>query len=103
MNVLEIYNLKKVYGNDKNTSYALNDITFSMEGGVFGLLGHNGAGKITLVKGVREFDGQNNTDCGHFRMTLFFGVRYSRINITNTHKFEWRFYLLCVIFIFVWL
>lgn len=27
-----------------------NDITFSVDGGVFGLLGHNGAGKTTLMK-----------------------------------------------------
>lgn len=50
MNVLEIRNLKKSYGHDKNTIFALNDITFSVESGVFGLLGHNGAGKSTLMK-----------------------------------------------------
>lgn len=30
--------------------HALNDVTFSVEAGVFGLLGHNGAGKTTLMK-----------------------------------------------------
>lgn len=30
--------------------YTLNDITFSVESGIFRLLGHNGAGKTTLMK-----------------------------------------------------
>lgn len=50
MNILEISNLQKTYGREPNIVYALNDVTFSVESGVFGLLGHNGAGKTTLMK-----------------------------------------------------
>lgn len=50
MSVLEICNLQKTYGKEPNIVYALNDVTFSVESGVFGLLGHNGAGKTTLMK-----------------------------------------------------
>ncbi|MBD5496688.1 MAG: ABC transporter ATP-binding protein [Lachnospiraceae bacterium] len=50
MSILEICNLQKTYGKEPNIVYALNDVTFSVESGVFGLLGHNGAGKTTLMK-----------------------------------------------------
>lgn len=50
MDILEICNLQKTYGKGPNVVYALNDVTFSVESGVFGLLGHNGAGKTTLMK-----------------------------------------------------
>ncbi|KAI4444672.1 ABC transporter ATP-binding protein [Schaedlerella arabinosiphila] len=50
MSILEICNLQKTYGREPNIVYALNDVTFSVESGVFGLLGHNGAGKTTLMK-----------------------------------------------------
>ena len=50
MSILQICNLQKIYGKEPNIVYALNDVTFSVEGGVFGLLGHNGAGKTTLMK-----------------------------------------------------
>lgn len=50
MSLLQINNLQKTYGKEPNTVYALNDVSFSVESGVFGLLGHNGAGKTTLMK-----------------------------------------------------
>lgn len=50
MSILKICDLQKSYGKEPNIVYALNDVTFSVEGGVFGLLGHNGAGKTTLMK-----------------------------------------------------
>ena len=50
MSLLQINSLQKVYGKHPNIVYALNDVTFSVESGVFGLLGHNGAGKTTLMK-----------------------------------------------------
>jgi ABC-2 type transport system ATP-binding protein len=45
--MIEINNLSKRYNNNY---IALNDITFSIATGVFGLLGENGAGKSTLLK-----------------------------------------------------
>ena len=50
MSILKICNLQKTYGKEPNIVYALNDVTFSVESGVFELLGHNGAGKTTLMK-----------------------------------------------------
>ena len=50
MNILQIQHLQKDYGKEPRVVHALSDITFSVEGGVFGLLGHNGAGKTTLMK-----------------------------------------------------
>lgn len=50
MNILQIQHLQKDYGKGPRVVHALNDITFSVDGGVFGLLGHNGAGKTTLMK-----------------------------------------------------
>src|SRR5699024_3813055 len=43
MNILQIEHLQKDYGKEPNVVHALNDVTFSVEAGVFGLLGHNGA------------------------------------------------------------
>lgn len=48
MNKLEIKNLTKSYGN-KNAN---NNITITLENGVYGLLGPNGAGKTTLMKQI---------------------------------------------------
>lgn len=48
MNILEIKNLTKSYGNKK----ANNNITITLENGVYGLLGPNGAGKTTLMKQI---------------------------------------------------
>lgn len=50
MSILQIQHLQKDYGKEPKVVHALRDITFSVEGGVFGLLGHNGAGKTTLMK-----------------------------------------------------
>ena len=44
---IEINNLVKEY---KNTGRALNSVSFTIEGGAFGLLGDNGAGKTTLMR-----------------------------------------------------
>nr|WP_308741972.1 ABC transporter ATP-binding protein [uncultured Anaerocolumna sp.] len=48
MNKLEIKKLTKSYGN-KNAN---NNITLTLENGVYGLLGPNGAGKTTLMKQI---------------------------------------------------
>lgn len=50
MSILQIQHLQKDYGKEPKVVHALSDITFSVEGGVFGLLGHNSAGKTTLMK-----------------------------------------------------
>ena len=50
MDVLEVENLIKVYGKNKNTVHALKGISFSVaEGEIFGILGVNGAGKSTTM------------------------------------------------------
>lgn len=49
MHSIEISHLTKQY---KNGVTALEDISFYVDGGVYGLLGHNGAGKTTLMKAL---------------------------------------------------
>lgn len=56
MNKLEIKNLSKVYGKK-----VVNDnITITLENGVYGLLGPNGAGKSTLMKQITTLIKPNN-------------------------------------------
>ncbi|MCH6198084.1 ATP-binding cassette domain-containing protein [Aquiflexum sp. LQ15W] len=51
MEILEIRNLTKKYGNQK----ALSDISLTIpKGGIFGLLGPNGAGKTTLIRIINQ-------------------------------------------------
>ncbi len=47
MSHIEISHLSKRF---KNGVTALDDVSFTVDSGVFGLLGHNGAGKTTLMK-----------------------------------------------------
>lgn len=48
--ILEIKNLIKIYGTDKNATPAVDDISLSIpRGSFFGLLGANGAGKSTII------------------------------------------------------
>lgn len=68
MNLLQISNLEKNYGREPNIVHALNDVSFSVENGVFGLLGHNGAGKTTLMKllaTIMQPTAGNITVCGY--------------------------------------
>ena len=46
MNTIEIKNVSKFYGKKQ----ALNDVSLTINTGMFGLLGRNGAGKTTLMK-----------------------------------------------------
>ncbi|EQF25114.1 ABC transporter family protein [Clostridioides difficile CD160] len=56
MNKLEIKNLSKIYGKK-----VVNDnITITLENGVYGLLGPNGAGKSTLMKQITTLIKPNN-------------------------------------------
>lgn len=48
--ILEISNLSKKYGNH----IALNQVSFTLEHGIYGLLGANGAGKTTLLNLITD-------------------------------------------------
>lgn len=50
MSILQIQHLQKDYGKESKVVHALSDITLSVEGGVFGLLGHNGAGDRVIIR-----------------------------------------------------
>jgi ABC-type multidrug transport system ATPase subunit len=49
MNTLHIQNISKTY---PNGTKALNDVSLTIENGMFGLLGANGAGKSTLMRTI---------------------------------------------------
>ena len=55
--MIEIKNVSKTYNKEKK---ALNDISFDInDGEIFGFIGHNGAGKTTMIKslvGILDFD-----------------------------------------------
>ncbi len=62
---IEIKNLTKTYGNNK----AVNDLTLTLNEGIYGILGPNGSGKTTLINlltdNVKRTDGEiliNNKD-----------------------------------------
>lgn len=62
-NSIYINNLSKMYGNKK----AIDNLTLSIDNGMFGLLGRNGAGKTTLMKiltTITDFNKGNITVCG---------------------------------------
>ena len=55
--VLEVINLQKVYGSKGNLTKALDDISFSVDGGEFvGIMGASGSGKTTLLNCVSTID-----------------------------------------------
>ncbi len=45
-----VQHVSKHYGTKSHGKWALNDVSFTIEPGVFGLLGRNGAGKTTLLQ-----------------------------------------------------
>lgn len=56
MNILEVNNLKKVYGN-KMIFSALNNVSFTIEEGEFvGIMGPSGSGKTTLLNMISTVD-----------------------------------------------
>lgn len=62
MNVIEVNNIRKVYG----TTVAVDDISFNVKAGeIFCILGPNGAGKSTAVESVM---GLRKPDRGHIRV-----------------------------------
>lgn len=47
--IIKNYNSKKLLGKSKAVKCALNDVSFSISEGIYGLMGANGAGKSTLM------------------------------------------------------
>ncbi len=73
MAFIDVKNVSKVYGTEENPTYALRDITFSIEKGEFvSLMGPSGSGKSTLLhilgfldrhtEGTYRFDGKTIDD-----------------------------------------
>ena len=54
---------------------ALEDVSFSVGSGVFGLLGHNGAGQSTLMKALVTVEPPNS---GAFQVCGFYSARPGR-------------------------
>jgi ABC-2 type transport system ATP-binding protein len=77
MNVIEVTNLKKRYGDRA----AVDDVSFSVEEGeIFGILGPNGAGKTTTVESIA---GLRTPDAGTIRV-LGLDPRRDRDQIRTT-------------------
>lgn len=59
MNLIEIRNLKKVYGNGENKVEALNEINLNVkEGELIAIVGRSGSGKSTLLNIIGTLDTQ---------------------------------------------
>ena len=57
--MIKFKNVSKTYGNTQ----ALNDISFTIKDGqIFGLIGHNGAGKSTTIKILVSIINQTHGD-----------------------------------------
>ncbi|WP_270941273.1 ABC transporter ATP-binding protein [Romboutsia lituseburensis] len=55
--VLEVKNIEKYYGNKKNLTKAINNISFEVEKGEFvGIMGPSGSGKTTLLNCISTID-----------------------------------------------
>lgn len=64
---LELKNFSKRYGRNKH--YSVKDVSLKVDGGlIFGFLGHNGAGKSTIIKsvvGIQKITGGSIEICGY--------------------------------------
>ena len=94
-NLLEVKNLQVHYETDKETVYAVNGVSFTIQNGeTLGLVGETGAGKTTISlailqllsertaripKGEIYFKGKNLLDLGEKEMQLIRGEEISMI------------------------
>ena len=68
MNVIEINNLTKDFGNNKG----IFDLSFSLkQGEIVGFLGSNGAGKTTTIRHLMGFIKADNGSAKILNITLF--------------------------------
>ncbi len=57
MNVLEVKNIEKYYGNKSNLTKAIDNISFNVDSGEFvGIMGASGSGKSTLLNCISTID-----------------------------------------------
>lgn len=55
--ILEVKNIEKYYGNKKNLTKAINNISFEVDKGEFvGIMGPSGSGKTTLLNCIATID-----------------------------------------------
>lgn len=55
--ILEVKNIEKYYGNKKNLTKAINNISFDVNKGEFvGIMGPSGSGKTTLLNCIATID-----------------------------------------------
>ena len=74
---LTVDKINKSYGNHT----VLNNVSFTMDNGVYGLLGSNGAGKTTLINIIVRLIGQDSgvITCDDVDVTKLGGEYFNRI------------------------
>jgi bacitracin transport system ATP-binding protein len=81
--LLDIKNLKKVYGRGENRTKALKDINFSVEAGEFvAIMGESGSGKSTLLNLIATYDEPSE---GHVTVN---GQNINELKNKNIAKFR---------------
>ncbi|PGS62713.1 bacitracin ABC transporter ATP-binding protein [Bacillus cereus] len=82
--VVDVKNVQKVYGKkDENQSYALKDVSFSIQEGEFvGIMGPSGAGKSTLLNVLSTIDHPTSGE------VLIAGKRLDRMDEKEMAKFR---------------
>ena len=89
MALLELKNLVVEYALSKGVLRAVDDVSFTMDGGdILGLVGESGCGKSTLMKGIINLLPSN----GKVRAgeTLFEGVDLNRLPKEEMRKRRWK-------------
>jgi putative ABC transport system ATP-binding protein len=87
--VLQVKNIEKYYGNKRNLTKAVNNISFEVEKGEFvGIMGPSGSGKTTLLNCIATID---NVTTGSVKIEDKDIITLSRKNIEKFRRENLRF------------
>ena len=61
--MIELRNIKKIFGTREESIHAVNDVSLNIaDGEIFGIIGYSGAGKSTLVRIINQLEEQSAGD-----------------------------------------